>query len=73
MDYLHSALCGAAFIGGATATVLLVAAGVSMRDKQSREEIKSFWQQSIKQQINSGFQFERIADALETLAKKEAK
>lgn len=62
---LLSFLCGAAFIGGAVATTVLVIFVKSSSAKQDREELFSYWKQSTfnhQQQIDM---LARIAISLE--------
>jgi len=61
-----SFLCGAAFIGGAVATVCMVALAVQLKDKQSREEIKAFWRESLDRHSK---QVEILGDIAATMEK----
>lgn len=62
---LLSFLCGAAFIGGGAATVVLVAIAVSMKDGKGRDELYGYWRESIALHGKQIAIIERIATQLE--------
>jgi hypothetical protein len=62
---LLSFLCGAAFIGGATAVVVMVAVVATSKDSKGREELYGYWRSSISKQGDQIAVLERIASAVE--------
>jgi hypothetical protein len=62
---LLSFLCGAAFIGGAAATIVCVSIAVSMKDKKGRDELYGYWRDSISKHAIQIAILERIAIQLE--------
>ena len=68
---LLSFLCGAAFIGGATATTVMVLLIVQLRDKKGRKEISEYWMQSLaKHDIQLGY-MARIVAVMEMQKRKD--
>jgi len=62
---LLSFLCGAAFIGGAAATTVMVVLVVQMRDKRGRHEIVEYWHKSIAQHETQLKLLERLVTTIE--------
>lgn len=65
---LLSFLCGAAFIGGATATTMFVVLAFQLKDKKGRQEIIEYWHRSIANHVIQIQVLTRIAVAVEELA-----
>jgi len=62
---LISFLCGAAFIGGAVATTLLVVMARSWASKKDRDELYSYWRASIEKHGEQVAILNRIAETIE--------
>lgn len=62
---LLSFLCGAAFIGGAVMTTLLVIFFNAFRTKNDRDELFGYWQQSITKHAEQIMVLERLVAAME--------
>jgi len=65
---LLSFLCGAAFIGGAAATTILVVLAVTLRNSKGQKELLEYWRSSIEKHGMQIARLERIAVAVEELA-----
>lgn len=62
---LLSFLCGAAFIGGAAATLTLVLTARTLMDKKNRDELMSYWKGSLEKHDKQLDLLERIALSME--------
>ena len=62
---LLSFLCGAAFIGGAAATTVMVVMVVQSKDKKVRNEIAEYWKESLIQHEKQLSLLERIVQVME--------
>ena len=68
---LLSFLCGAAFIGGATATTILVILVNGAKSKDDREALKSYWRESVLKHTAQIAVLERIAAVMENSTDKK--
>ena len=63
---LLSALCGAAFIGGAVAVVIMVSWVLTMKDRNKyNEKLMAYWEQSTQSHRDQIKMLERIAEVAE--------
>ena len=62
---LLSFLCGAAFIGGAAATTVMVVMVVQSKDKKVRNEIAEYWKESLIKHEKQLSLIERIVQVME--------
>ena len=68
---LLSFLCGAAFIGGAVAVMVLVIMVKTSMTKKDREEIQNYWRESLKKHSTQLAILERMAAAMEQEKEKQ--
>ena len=66
---LLSFLCGAAFIGGAAAAIIIAALFWQMKDTKGRAEVREFWRQSIEKQHEQVHMLGDICEAIRNLRK----
>jgi hypothetical protein len=70
---LLSFLCGAAFIGGAVATTILVFTVVSLKDRQIRAEMVQYWKDSLEKQERQLLLLESMVSAVDGIKERTGK
>jgi hypothetical protein len=63
---LLSFLCGAAFLGGAIAVLVLLGMWTKLKDKSGREELLGYWKSSLAKHDTQLALIERLVVALES-------
>jgi hypothetical protein len=67
---LLSAMCGAAFVAGGGAMLLMIAFLASVKDKASRQEMVDYWKESLSNQRQQIGELAKIACVLEAVQKR---
>ena len=70
---LLSFLCGAAFIGGAAATLTLAVLANGVKSKKDREELFGYWRKSLEKHDEQIAAISKAADAIVAMNDRKSK